>query len=475
MAQKHTYFLLTVLAAGLFLSGCKKFLDVQPEDKYTEEQVYSNEKAVQQALNGLYFSLAANELYGANLTATAVELLGQRYNVVATGSNNYQQVQLYAYTNASVMVQFDALWTTAYTNIAKVNKFLSKLAEAAQNGVINTEHAALLRGEAIGLRAMLHFDLLRLFGPVMATSPTANAIPYYTEANGIARPILPARQTMDSVLADLATAKSLLAADPVLTQGVKVTTDFYSGYRNLRLNYYAVAALQARAYLYNGNPVAANQAAKQALADGEKWFPWLPYADILNNATSPNRIFSTEMLFGIYNQNLYTNYTSFFAPDLTSFSILTAFPARLANIFESNENDYRYSKTTWLAGANGPTFYKYADIQDKSKSWRFVQPLIRKTELYYILAETEPDATIALNYLNTVRFNRGLASLGTAVLATEIQKEYQKEFWGEGQLFFYYKRTNKTSIPSAISGTANVSMTAAKYVVPLPLSETTPR
>jgi hypothetical protein len=60
-------------------------------------------------------------------------------------------------------------------------------------------------------------------------------------------------------------------------------------------------------------------------------------------------------------------------------------------------------------------------------------------------------------------------------MATEIQKEYQKEFWGEGQLFFYYKRTNKTSIPSAISGTANVTMTAAKYVVPLPLSETTPR
>jgi starch-binding outer membrane protein, SusD/RagB family len=75
-----------------------------------------------------------------------------------------------------------------------------------------------------------------------------------------------------------------------------------------------------------------------------------------------------------------------------------------------------------------------------------------------------------------VRFHRNVVPLtATAVIPTEVQKEYQKEFWGEGQLFFYYKRNNKTSIPSGISGKGNISMSAVKYVVPLPLSETTPR
>ncbi len=92
--------------------------------------------------------------------------------------------------------------------------------------------------------------------------------------------------------------------------------------------------------------------------------------------------------------------------------------------------------------------------------------------MYYILAETETNSTAALAYLNQVRLNRGLTALtSTATLDDEIKKEYQKEFYGEGQLFFYYKRRNLTLIPSGIS-TSNITMTKAKYVVPLPASET---
>ncbi|HEY0174760.1 MAG TPA: RagB/SusD family nutrient uptake outer membrane protein [Pedobacter sp.] len=473
MIQKNRYLLLLLLISMAALS-CKKYLNIQPQDKYTEGQVYSSERAIQQALNGLYFNLASNNLYGANLTNTTVELLGQRYNVVAGGANSWDQFQQYAYTNTAVMGAFDNIWTSAYNNITQANKFISGLQTATQNGVISQQHADLLKGEAIGIRAMLHFDMLRLFGPVYSASSTSNAIPYYRQADGLTKPLLPAKMVVDSVLADLSAASTLLAADPVITMGVAANADFYNGYRNQRLNYYGILALQARVNLYAGNPIVANQLAKRALAEGEKWFPWLPIANV-NNNSSPDRIFSTEVMFGVYNQDMYTDYTNFFAPELLNLNILTAYPARLTAIFESNQNDLRYP-TIWITGISGPTFYKFADLGDKTKPWRYIQPLIRKSELYYILAETEPDAATALGYLNTVRFNRNLTALtGTAVLATEIQKEYQKEFWGEGQLFFYYKRLNKTSIPSGISGTSNISMSAAKYAVPLPLSETTPR
>src|SRR5262249_42739117 len=49
-----------ILSAILLGTGCKKYLTVQPESSYTELQVYSNERAVQQALNGLYNDLADN-------------------------------------------------------------------------------------------------------------------------------------------------------------------------------------------------------------------------------------------------------------------------------------------------------------------------------------------------------------------------------------------------------------------------------
>lgn len=480
--------LLFLLAVALSTASCKKFLDVQPEDKYTEDQVYSSEKAIQQALNGLYFNLAANNLYGSNLTNNAIEVLGQRFYTVSGGGNNTPFLQAYTYTNSGVMELFDNLWTVAYANITKTNKFIESLQKATQNGVINQQHANQLTGEAIGIRAMLHFDLLRLYGPVMSKSPTADAIPYYKKADALPTAILPANQVIDSVLADLAAAKSLLAADPVITGGVTTGTDFYNDLRNQRLNYYAIAALQARVNLYAGNKVAANQAAKEALTDGEKWFPWLPYTSVINTTMS-NRIFSTEVLFGVYNQNMYTNYTSFFAPDLNQYQILIPFPARLKNIFGDGEGllakDYRYLSSFTPGGPPigatqeiGLIFNKFSELSINSYAWKFIQPLIRKTELYYILAETETDPAVGLGYLNTVRFNRGLPDIvGTSTLAAEIQKEYQKEFWGEGQIFFYYKRMASTSIPSGNStGTVSMSGTnAAKYVVPLPLSETTPR
>lgn len=480
MAQKYSYFIL-LLAAGLLMSGCKKFLSVQPEDKYTEEQVFANEKAIQQGLNGLYMNLASNTLYGANLSTTTIEILGQRYNTITNGNNSYLLFQQYSYTNANVMSLFDDLWTQAYANITKTNKFISGLESAKQRGLISAEHANLMTGEAMGIRAMLHFDLLRLFGPVFATSASNPAIPYYSKADGLTKPILPAKQVLDSVLADLSAAKGLLAADPVITGGINTKSDFYSGFRNQRLNYYAVTGLQARAYLYAGNNTAANQAAKEALDGGEKWFPWADAAAI-TQGISPDRVFSPEILFGVYNQDMYTNFTKYFSPELLPGDLLTALPARLFSIFEGTNAtivDYRYSKT-WVPEkvdvSTVQTISKFADIPEKTKSWRFLQPLLRKTELYYILAETEPDQNVAINYLNTIRLRRGIATPLTSgnVVATEIQKEYQKEFWGEGQLFFYYKRTNKTSIPSGTS-TGNVTMNAAKYVVPLPLSETTPR
>ncbi len=472
MVKKYKY-LFGLACVVLFTTSCHKFFDVQPEDQYTEEQVFGNENAIQQFMNGLYFNMASANLYGASLSTTTVELMAQRYNVTAANITGYPQLQQYTYTNATVMSIFDRIWTSAYANITKANLLMKGVEKAVGQNVISQSHADILHGEALAIRAMLHFDMLRLFGPVYATNAGDSSIPYYSQADGNTRPILPAKQIIDSVVADLTAAKQLLAQDPVISNGIVMNNDFYNGYRNLRFNYYAVSALQARVMLYGNNPTDAKQAALQAL-EGEKWFPWLP-TDSINNNARPDRIFSTEMMFGIYDPAMYTNYTTYFAPELSVDNILTSFPARLTATFEGNENDYRYPSTWIVAGSdNIRKFFKYADPTDKTKSWRFNLPLIRKSEMYYILAET--DATVARSRMDSVRRHRNLDPMSaTAVIATEIQKEYQKEFFGEGQLFFYYKRTNKPTIPSAVSGTATIAMNATKYVVPKPLSETTPR
>lgn len=474
MTQKR-YHIIFFLAAAVALGGCKKYLQIQPQGQLTGAQVFSTESGIQQALNGLYTDMANDNLYGSTLTTTTIELMGQQYNVTATTSDNtFAMFQTYEYTQANAMTVFNSIWTQAYSTILSANEFIQAMDQVS--GVISPAEAQQLKGEAIAIRAYLHFDMLRLFGPVFATAASSPAIPYYTVPNGATQPILTGTQALDSVLADLTLAENLLADDPVITGGINFGSDFYNSFRNQRLNYYAVKGLMARAYLYGGNTAAAHDSAAAVIAQASQWFPWQSYAAV-TDPNNPDRVFSPEILFGVYNANMYTDYTAYFSPNLLTVNILTAQPNRLTATFENNENDYRYT-TTWLNGPNGyRTFFKYADMETATEPWRFFQPLLRKSEMYYIAAETETTQAQAFNDLDSVRYYRGLPALAsTAVLATEIQKEYQKEFYGEGQLFFFYKRKNVAAINNATEYSPYFSYTITPtYVVPLPLSETTPR
>ncbi|MGY0425683.1 MAG: RagB/SusD family nutrient uptake outer membrane protein, partial [Polaribacter sp.] len=338
------------------------------------------------------------------------------------------------------------------------------------------------KGEAIGLRAMLHLDLLRIYGPIYSTNADALAIPYNTKATTELSPILPATEVMTKILNDLSVAEKLLKNDGVRKlDSSPFTTDnsgvnfYYVKNRNLRVNYFAVKALQARANLYAGNKVAALAAAETVIKEASPFFPWTKPSAIISAGANPDRIFSSEVLFAIQNKNLYNQQRDLFSDNFVK-KMLAPEESRLDDVFENNQNDYRFI-SSWAIPNTGltnyKTFFKFADIGDKKRSFRLKQPLIRMSEMYYIAAETTQDPTLALGYLNTVRLNRGLGDLPTSVdIKSEILKEYQKEFYGEGQLFFYYKRNNFTSIPNGSLASGSIDMGPDQYVVPLPLSET---
>lgn len=469
--------LFLLIAVAVTQPGCKKWLGVQPKDKYTEPQVFTNLSGASVVLNGMYLQLADRDLYGYNLTMSTLEIFAQRYNIA--GSHMLTRFQGYQFQEDVVKNNLAAIWEAGYVVIVNANQFLHALDTYAA-GKIPAEYDALMRGEVIGLRAMMHFDLLRMFGPVYNTRDSvARSIPYYRRVMTSIPELLPANQVMDSVLADLALAEQYLAKDPIIAEGVVKDVlgdgkDFFRN-RNLRINYYAVKALQARVQLYRNNKPAALAAARAVVEQGGQWFPWIDPPRIISDRTNPDRVFSTELIMGLFNIDLYDINRSTFAPEVHERNILAPNDARLKAVFESNENDYRYNALWILPSVGGKsyrTFYKYTDIQEPDSLFRFKMPLIRLSEMYYILAECEPDATKAREYFNTVRKNRGLTNITpTANLTTELQKEYQKEFWGEGQLFYYYKRRNVINIPNSASTSGNVSMTG-KYVLPLPPSET---
>lgn len=478
MAMKNYIKILAgCLICILSIASCDNFLNVKPQDKFLSSQVFRSEKAIQNALNGIYIEMAQKNLYGGNLTMTTLSVLGQSYDVGDNQVKKWYPYVWFMYDDENVKNTFRNIWNDAYRLILNINRYIKGLNETS--GVISKSKEKLLKGEAYGLRAMLYFDLLRLFGPVPKKDSTALSIPYYAKPTHEKHELLPANLVINKILNDLNEAKQLLSKDPITKQGVHTIlegdgNDFYSSYRNRRMNYYAVLALQARVQLWAGHDDKAYTLATKIINNAQQWFPWVNPQSILTSS-NPNRVFSTEVLFGVDNRNMYDQYRNLFSPELFM-EILMPNPDRLGKRYENNVNDYRI---TWFELPNGGphsgnrTFVEYADVRNSAEKFRYFQPLIRMSEMYYIAAETAPDKSQGLGYLDVVRNHRGLNDLpSNANLNEEITKAYQKEFYGEGQIFFYYKRKAFSSIPSSSYLGYRQPMSKAEYVPSIPNSET---
>ena len=243
-------------------------MDVQPEDQVTDGQLFSTESGFRTALNGIYVELSNNALYGGELSVDAVEILAQRYDFSGNTTNAYR-LGTYNYTIDYAKSKFAAVWEKAYSLIANCNKLL-EYAEKNEE-VLTGKMRKMIIGEAMALRAFLHFDMLRLFGPVYATNKADLSIPYNTVYSISATSLLPATQVVEKVLKDLDEAERLLGeSDPIIEEGPQNQDSEdglnYYTYRTQRLNYYAVKALMARVYLWTGQTQKAGNIANELIA-----------------------------------------------------------------------------------------------------------------------------------------------------------------------------------------------------------------
>mgnify|MGYP001051121223 FL=1 len=112
-------------------------------------------------------------------------------------------------------------------------------------------------------------------------------------------------------------------------------------------------------------------------------------------------------------------------------------------------------------------FVKYKEVDDKGKGYQYLMPLMRISEMYLIAAECTDEG---VEYLNKLREARKIANVGEgADLMDELEKEYRREFIGEGQLFWFFKRRNQTDI---MTGSGDeVAMNKEKYLFRLPQEE----
>lgn len=354
-----------------------------------------------------------------------------------------------------------------YESIANVNTLIQY--SDLKKDVLG-DYYGIVKGEALALRAYMHFDLLRLFAPYDFSDNAKVAIPYVLEPKPAIAPQLTPAKFIEFVLDDLNKALDLLKIDPIyLGSDVSGIDNGYLANRNFHMNYYAALGLKARVALYAQNTKVAFDAANEVVSAQQErgLFPWVKTEDLTTTEMNlRDRTFSSEHLFAFNTTKLEEYIKGYFR----EFS--TPLMERLLPDVLYEADDYRLAiYETYSGSPNVLTKFWQLDKvfvsgQGMVTPKRDRMPAIRISEMYYILAEVlkETDLEEATNLLNTLRGYRGLISLKNLTkdeLQQELEKEYYREFIGEGQLFFYHKRMNTKMI-----ATAN-----ALYVLPMPEDE----
>jgi len=470
-------------------SSCKKWLDVTPQTQIKEGEQFSSQQGFTDALFGTYTLAASDSLYGNSLSFGMLDVLAQYYENKASTTTWYGPMARYMYTSAStggtlsVVVKVNNIWGGMYNAIAQANYILKNV--DVHKDVLKGDAYNIVKGEALALRAFMHFDLLRMFAPAWLDGANAQrtAIPYMEQFTVIPQEKKTVIEILNKCEQELLGAQSLLAVntniDQIASNQGSTSLDLFLMYRQNHLNYWAVKGTLARLYLYKGDKVNALKYAKEVIESGK--FSLIKSTELSTDPTSitSDLTFTKEHIFSVYVAGLKTVTDNLFKQAGTSAETTDLFStrAKLDALYEATVTGYGSDirrvdiGRLWQQVTTAVVYSKkfYADNPGNVRQ-RLI-PNMRLPEMYFIAAEASAAPADGVVFLNAVRTARLLpaldASISAATLDAEIQKEFRKEMYGEGQAFFFYKRKNIVNIPDGVVN----PMSEVKYVFPFPDNE----
>lgn len=462
--MKKTINKAVIFSLLVVLTACNDWLNVSPKTDMKAEDLFATEAGFRDALVGVYALMCRSNAYGRDLTYGYLDVLAQYYNspLKTTSSgyeHNFKNAAEYKYTESGEEARILSIWENQYAAVANVNQALEYIDKNLEVFTSDKVHDV-YKGELLALRALLHFDVLRLFAssPLMDNNGglEALAIPYVEIYTNVAQPQLTVKEVLDKVERDLLEAKRLMKDNENFDE-TDSSLPMYN--RGQRMNYYAATALLARVYLYGNKSSEALAQVKEIIgeANGEK--P-TSYKLATGSSTSADPMFRSELIFTLDIQKLKDMSDVYFTESFSSTSnILTMSANGKATVFNSSGLDNEF-RNTWLATYSDGV----SSVLAKYKDMKYI-PMFKISELYLIAAECASGGT-GFDYLNELRNHRGLVSVPpTGDLNDYIFQEYRREFIGEGQMFYYYKRKGF----DMIGAENNIAIGNMKTVYNLPI------
>lgn len=444
-----------ILAASL--SSCvNDWLDVAPSDGTDADAALTSSSDLAAARTGMYAALKGNsnlvDYYGQQFFVYGDVHAGDDYQYNNLGGSN--RASFYYDMNYQTASEFSSssnvAWKSPYIVIGRANRIIAAaeggaLSDAAEAKATIDQYAA----EAKVLRALAHFDLVRIYGkPYTEDQGASLGVPLVTgvlESNA-----KPARSTVAEVYTQV--VKDLTEA----ISSNALATETEPGY----VSVWGAKAILSRVYLNMGDYANAlsvaediiknSGAAGAALWTRDQYFKaW--------DASTPNE---SEFLFrlnvtGSTDNNDLNGIGNLQQRDGYKEMVATK---KFVDMLTSDPKDVRNgmflpataAKEVATYGTNKVFLNKLRGQGGNSRNVTIV-PIIRLSEVYLTAAECafrNNDKTKAVEYLNDLVKNRTTteASLATVdnITLERILIERRKELIGEGQRYFDALRNNET-------------------------------
>lgn len=535
--MKKVYTSVYLLLVLCVVTACSGWLDIEPDGQATNNKLTETGDGYRTMLSGVYKAMTSPNLYGRELQFGIVDCMSQQYTWAwqtgngTTGNTVYQAAKAFNYYDVGLRELIDAIWKDGYNVIANANNLIQNVRDEAPEKFAEGElERDMILGEAYACRALMHFDLCRLFAPAPIENESGKYLPYVDVYPNIQPEAIDVRTFLTKVVDDLREAQKLTARIDTTAIGMSANSSanarFYNqldygmeGHpdgtglddffleRGYRLNYYAVTALLARVYQYMGEDALAFECADEVMtfqakgANGMVYDmftqdDWYTMIAAENNEARTDLKTVSNLIFALYNEDSYLDY------DLGTFfqkrseaqggnARWLAVDVNGQEIFQNRagvdekEQDYRYLyllfKPDYAAFDYGDDYRistKWYCSEDKDIRTKNLQtlPVIRATEMRYIMAEhyaRQGNFIEAYDILNAIRNSRGIympldVSNNLERFLQDMTRDAQREWISEGQLFYLYKRLG------AKVKTANGErrLNKSEYMLPVPANQT---
>lgn len=427
------------------LISCKKQLDRQPYNAVSDELAFKTVPDFDNAVRGMYRRMigfvntaasgntpTSGYYAGSNGSDMIIlpDLLADNLITSQAGRATFRETSRWIYDpNNNV----PTLFRDAYSIIRISNAILANI----NNGILSGAQKDNYQGEALAVRAWMHFDLARMYCKA-PLDPTINpavdfGMAYVTSLNAEA---LPAREsianTYNKIVADLVQAEALISGTNSVASG--------------RWHRAAVAGLLAKVYLYMGRWQDAVDAATRSLNLNGNIGNMTDLANIWKDATNNGVLFKLRIL----DADRITPGVSYSQTTGTAVKSEYVCTYDLYQLYDTTDiRKTVYIQKSPFSGVNQLHIAKYFGRVTGNKNTVDVK-VLRVADVLLIRAEANAklnntvNAVTDLNTLKKNRYNPYIAYTFTnqPALLDEIWKERRLELAFEGDRFYDLKRRN---------------------------------